>query len=151
MKSSPICFQSVPRSGLTLFEVVISLAILLVSMAAIAPLVATGSRAAINANLASEAALRCETKLAEILAGVEPMTPTASVPFVDSSSWTWTLEVATANGVDNLLMLTVTVRSADPAAGDQAVATLVRWTRDPSVFADAEEIAAAEQPTGSVQ
>ena len=64
-----------PRTpgGFTLLEVLVSLSIFLVAYAALAQLYTTGSKAAIAAALETQAVLRCESKLAELIAGVESL------------------------------------------------------------------------------
>ena len=59
------------RNGLTLFELLLALAIFLASLAALAHSCWTsGSRAAAQAKLQTEAILRCESKLGELVSGI---------------------------------------------------------------------------------
>lgn len=84
------------RSGVTLLEVLLALGILLLSLAAIGQLYANGVRGSLRAKLQTEAILRCETKLAEIVAGVEPFQTVNDVPFPDDSAWTWSATLTAA-------------------------------------------------------
>ena len=59
------------RSGFTLLEVIISLAIFVSAFAAFSQLFTLGSRAAVQAALQTQAAVRAEAKMAEVVAGVE--------------------------------------------------------------------------------
>lgn len=133
------------RSGLTLYEVVLSLAILVGAMAVLSGLIATGSRAASQSRLRTEAMLLCQAKLAEVVAGVEPMTPVSGAPFVAApAEWRWDLQVLPGPHAD-LLELQVSVSHL---AGDNSVdaqVSLVRLIRDPQLFEQAASASAAGQ------
>lgn len=136
------------RRGLTLFEVLISLAIFVVSMAALSQLISTGVQAAARARLQTQAVLRCESKLAEVLAGVEPMETLSPTPFEDDPSWTWSLEIGSGPHLD-LLELNVTVSHAGESDLAAASYSMSRYVRDPQIYADAAlaaEEAAMEDP-----
>ena len=97
------------RRGLTLFEVVISLGILLGALAAVSQLISIGSRAAVQSQVRTQAILRCESKLSEILASAEMMQAVEDMPFEDQEpGWAWSLYVAEGPHID-LLELEVTV------------------------------------------
>jgi general secretion pathway protein I len=67
--------QSLPtRRGLTLLEVVVSMAIFLMAVVAIWQLVAFGTERAIDVKLQAETSLRCQSKLAEVMIGAQPFT-----------------------------------------------------------------------------
>ena len=128
---------STGRRGLTLFEVVISLGIFLGALAAVGQLISTGSRAAIQAQLKTQAILRCESKLAEVLAGAETMQPVDEMPFDDQATgWTWALQVAEGPHAD-LLALDVTVTHTGGNRLGNVSYTLKRYVRDPQLFLDA--------------
>ena len=61
--------RSSRRSGLTLYEVVLSLVILAGSMTALAELIGTGRRAAVQSKLRTQAVLLCQSKLSEVVSG----------------------------------------------------------------------------------
>lgn len=125
--------------GLTLFEVVLALSILLVSVAALGQLISTGSRAAVTAQLRTEAVLRCQSKLDEIVAGVEPLQSAADVPFDDQpNQWSWTLNIGDGP-VDGLLFLELTVNHVGAGTAGNASFTLERYLRDPQLFLDAAD------------
>ena len=70
-----------PRAAMTLLEVILALAILAGSLAVLGELTRQGMHNAEAARAESEAQLLCESKLAEIAAGIAP--PEA----VTSASW----------------------------------------------------------------
>lgn len=123
-------------SGFTLFEVLISLAIFLTALAALSQLVSTGVQASSRARLETQAILRCESKMAEVLAGVEPLETLAATPFEDDPSWTWSLEIGAGPHVD-LLELNVTVSHTGVSDLATVSYSMSRYIRDPQLFIDA--------------
>lgn len=123
------------RRGLTLFEVLISLAIFVGSMAAIGQLVATGVRGALRARLQTQAVLRCESKMAEVVAGISPFHPASDTPFVDDPAWTWSMSLAPG---PNQELFLVEVTTAHQAGGQLGAVTfsLRRLVRNPQIFID---------------
>ena len=81
------------RSGLTLLEVLIALSIFVAAFAAISQLFTLGSRAAIQASLETQAVLRCESKLAEVVAGIESLEAADGTAYEDDPRWVWSLAV----------------------------------------------------------
>ena len=82
------------RAGVTLLEVLLATVILATSLAALGQMISNGVMAGVRCEQQAEAAVRCQSKLDELLAGVEPLTPVSAASFSDDPSWTWTLEVA---------------------------------------------------------
>jgi len=120
------------RGGITLLEVLIALAIFLGAITVIGQIINTGSQAAIAAQQQAEAVRRCETVLAEALAGSIPMQD-ASGNFEDDTDWSWSVIVLDGPHVD-LLSLEVTVTHADQFGNEDERFTLVRWARNPELF-----------------
>ena len=139
------------RRGITLYEVVLSTAIFLVSLAALSELFATGSRAAIQSRLQSEATLRCQGKLSEVLGGIVPITAVSGGSFEDGGTdWTWSLNVADGPHA-NLLALEVTVSHLDQTGNPDATSSLRRLTRNPQSFLDAASLEAEFEQAQSTQ
>ncbi len=122
------------RSGLTLFELLLALAIFVTSLAALAQLINAGSRAAIEGQLQTEAIVRCESKLAEVLAGVEFIENTSDTAFADDTDWTWSLAVQ-PSPVPDLIDLKMTVSHQGNSALASSSYSLRRYVRDPRLFA----------------
>jgi type II secretion system protein I len=116
--------------GLTLFEVLLSLAIFVMAMAAIGQLVSNGMRGAVRARLETQAVLRCESKLAEVLAGIEPLQAVSSTTFPDDPNWNWSLSIA-AGPTEDLLDLEVLVEHPASTGAGQVSFALRRLMRDP--------------------
>lgn len=122
-----------PRKGLTLFELLLALAIFLASLAALAQLLASGSRAAAQAKLQTEAILRCESKLGELVSGIAPITAVAGGTFADDPRWSW--QSTAADGPwPNLQLVEVRVSHAGRNSLGHSTYTLRRYVRDPRLF-----------------
>jgi general secretion pathway protein I len=131
-----------PRAGISLFEVLLALGIFLAAVVTLTQLSETGMRAAVQARLQTHAILRCESKLAEIATGVEPLEDVADQPFPDDENWVWSLESGAGPHTD-LLQVTVTVEYLGETQLATAGFSLSRLIRDPAVFAAAAEADAA--------
>jgi type II secretory pathway pseudopilin PulG len=110
---------------------VISLVIFVASATVIGQLVSNGVRAAVRSRLESQAILRCESKLSEIVAGAITMQATSDVPFTDDSSWTWSSSVQAG---PNPALYLVQVKVSHPSSGQLSDLsyTLSRLVRDPN-------------------
>ncbi|MCH9655449.1 MAG: hypothetical protein K0U86_08235 [Planctomycetes bacterium] len=125
------------RSGITLLEVLISLSIFLGALAAISQLISIGSRAALQAQLRTQAIIKCQSKLAEVLAGVQPMESVSLIAFEDDDeNWKWSLDVEPGD-YENLLKLMVTVQYAGETETIFSSYQLTRQVRDPAMLLDA--------------
>jgi hypothetical protein len=100
-------------------------------------LVSNGSRASVRAQLLTEASLRCESKLAELISGVELLQNTQGAPFADQpDAWDWSATI-TPSAIPDLLQVQVTVRHLRGGVPDDVAFTLDRLIRDPQLFLDA--------------
>ena len=75
LRASGTTARNQHRPGLTLLEIVLSLAIFFGALAILSQLSWNGARAAVQARLKTQAIIRCEAKLAEVLAGAETLSP----------------------------------------------------------------------------
>jgi Tfp pilus assembly protein PilV len=140
------------RKGLSLFEVLIALAIFVCSMAAIGQLVSSGVRAAVQARLQSQAVLRAETKMAEAVAGITSLHG-ASGTFTDDPTWSWVV-ASTQSQHEGLYLVEVTVTHAGVTTSARQSFALRRLVRDPQIALDEyakeqEEAANATSTSGS--
>lgn len=121
------------RRGFSLFEVVLSLAVFLAAFSALSELSSSGMSSAVQARLRTKAILRCESKLAELAAAVEPLEDIDGQTFEDDPNWSWSLATTSGTHAD-LLLLTVTVNydgGTEMAASGFSMTQLIR---DPVVF-----------------
>lgn len=128
--------QSRNRHGLTLLEIILSLAIFFGALAILSQLGWNGTRNGVRARLKTQAIIRCETKLAEVLSGAESLTPKSRVPFPDSSAWNYSVSISETQFPD-LLQVDVTVAHSGGTQLANIDFTLRRWMRDPSLFMNA--------------
>ena len=124
------------RTGFSLMEILLATSILLGSLIVLGNLAAVGRMHAEDADGLTTAQLICQTKLNEILAGLEPIRPVENEPLADAPSWVYSVEVESVDRLD-LASLRVTV-SEDVAELDDATQgrrgewfALTRWIRDP--------------------
>src|SRR6516225_4012551 len=78
-----------PRRGLTLLEVIISLAIFLFAMVAVGRLITMGANHA--RDIQGREAQLCQSKLAELVSGVSPM-QSGEGDFEEAPDWHWSVE-----------------------------------------------------------
>lgn len=135
------------RRGLTLFEVVVSLAIFMGAIAAIGQLISTGARGAVYAKLQTQAVIRCETTLGEILGGYIPLHSTSGT-FSDDSTWTWSVSVAPGQH-PGLSIVEVTASHGGRSSMSNVSYTLRRLLRDPALAMQAYENQLALQQSQS--
>lgn len=131
------------RRGLTLLEVLLSLGLFLGALAALSQLWYGGVRASVQARLTTQAILRCESKLNEVIAGAVPLQTTGDTPFDDDSNWTWNLHVETGPHTDTLLA-TVTVSHPGQGGLSSSSHQLRRLIRDPQVWTAAQQATTEE-------
>ncbi|QDT32849.1 hypothetical protein [Thalassoglobus polymorphus] len=124
------------RKGITLFEVVLALAIFLGATAVIGQVLQNGSRAATRAQLTGDAAVRCERKMNEVLSGVLPLSAENRAPFEDSAAWVWTVNVLDSE-VIGLLKVEVIVEHLSSRGDVNNSFQLTRLVRDPQIYEEA--------------
>jgi hypothetical protein len=133
--------------------VIVALAIFMGSIAAIGQLVSNGVRGAVQAKLRSQATVRAESKMAEIVAGVVPLHGGMGGTFPDDPSWSWSMTAA-GGSQEGLYFVEVTaVHASTTSAGRQSY-SLRRLVRDPQIELDAyakqqAEAAASSSSSGS--
>ena len=128
---------------MTLLEIILALTIFFGAMAALSQLAWNGSRAAVQARLRTQAIIRCEAKLAEVIAGAEALQPKTRVSFSDNAQWTYSITVAESQYPD-LMQVQVTVAHTGNSRLANVEFSLSRWMRDPSLFLDAAELQKTE-------
>lgn len=132
------------RGGLTLYEVLLAIAIFFPALAVLGQGIATGSRAGVQARLQSQAILRCESALAEVVSGASPMQSSTGMAFPDGAAgWSWDLEVLAGPHL-HLLELQVTANYLSESGMNTASYTLTRYVRDPQLYIDAAALEAME-------
>jgi len=123
------------RRGLSLLEVILSIGILAMSLVAISELVTTGFRSASMSRLLSEAQMLCDTKMAEVAAGVLPLEAVAGASIEENENWQYDVEINQGD-IPGLLVVIVTVREA--SSSDPVEFYVTRFLPDPDFDPAAE-------------
>lgn len=148
------------REGFSLLEVILALAILGVSMAVLGEVARLATRNAAYARDMAQAQLLCESKMAEIAAGIawpEPVAgariaPEDLVDPADPVPWVYSIRTASVEE-PGVIRVEVTVSQDLPPARRPAACMLVRWIADPGIELseppEAEESPATSSGTSS--
>ena len=121
---------AVPRSGLTLLEVIVAMAIFLMSIAAIFQLLSLGNDRAVDAKLKAKTSLRCQSKLSEIIVGAQDLTSTGSYnACTDDPDMQWKMEATQATAA-GLYTVKVFVK-VDLPTGKSVESQLIQMILDP--------------------
>lgn len=140
------------RSGLTLMEVMLAIAIFGLALVAIGELIRIGSLSAAAARDLTEGQRLCNNVMAEVGAGIIPPESASETPIEGSEDWLYTIESAPLEEQEGMLRISVTVEQDKSLFVRPARFTLVRWMTDPAATeaAQAATAAAAESTaTGS--
>ncbi len=120
------------RPGISLLEVLVALGVFLLSLVAIFRLVTFASERAVDVHYESRALQLCQSKMAEAIAGVVPVSsPQSETPFDEDSDWSWSMDSEQGN-VAGLWNVTVRVSRQRPDGSKMEVA-LSRMILDPSL------------------
>jgi type II secretion system protein I len=128
---------------MTLLEVLVALGIFLIALVGIVKLVSLGGEQARLVQLNAQATQLCQSKLAEVVAGVVPLSSQSDVPFDEDPDWLWSLD-ANQGDIAGLWKLTVRV-SREQSDGSRIECSLDRMLLDPSLRGstlDAQSLAA---------
>ncbi|SRR5690606_27499174 len=136
------------RRGLSLLEAIIAIAILGGAMAVIGESVRLGTLAAADAQEYSMGQILAESKMAELAAGWQMLSPIPRTPLEVAPDWLYTVEVQPVDQ-QGLLAVAVTVER-DPLQTSRPVSvTLYRWMIDPQLILDLQTQAAAAAEAAS--
>lgn len=127
--------RSTNRHGLSLLEVILSLAILGLSMAIIGRLYFLGYRSAMQTRYRSEANMIADTKMAELASGVLPLDGGGG-SIEENPEWRYAAEVQQSQQ-PGLLLSTVTVTRSDEVI--PITVSLVRFIPDPDYEPEEDE------------
>jgi hypothetical protein len=132
---------------LTLLEAMLALAILGLSIAATGELVRIGMRSAAAARDLTTAQLLCESKMAEISAGIVPAEPVLRMQDEFDPEWVYSIEQQIIEQ-PGLLAIRVTVEKDIDVDQRPISFSLVRWIPDPSMALMPQEMTSESTTTG---
>ncbi len=118
------------RAGLSLLEVILSIAILGGAMVVIGQLFNLGYRSALQVRMRSDANLLCDSKMAELAAGVLPVTSSGNQQIPESPGWNYSVDVQPSQQI-GLLIATVTVEQNAEVSSVPVSMSIVRFLPDP--------------------
>jgi type II secretory pathway pseudopilin PulG len=118
------------RAGFSLLEVVLALTILVGAIAVLGELVRLGTTNAGNARDLTQAQLLCESKMAEISAGLLVPEVVQGAPCEYDPEWLYSIDIQPTD-MPGLVALRVTVFQDLPLNQRPAEFSLVRWMQDP--------------------
>jgi Tfp pilus assembly protein PilV len=118
------------RTGISLFEVVLSLVILVSTLAAIGQLISSGGRGAVRSRLLTQGVFLAESLMAEMISGAAPLASQTGVPFPDEPRWTADVTIESEAQAD-LYLVTVRVQHQSDSSMGFVNYELSRLVRDP--------------------
>ena len=128
--------QSV-RPGLSLLEVLVAMAIFLLSIIGISQLVSFASDRALEVQMRNQSVRLCQSKLAELKAGILPLSSQGDTPFDEDSDYRWSV-TADQGTVPNLWQITVKV-TREKSNGDVIESSLSQMVLDPSIVGSTQD------------
>jgi type II secretion system protein I len=133
--------RSARRAGLSLIEVLASLAIFLMALVALVHLVNTASNMAHEAHHRSNAARICQSKMACVISGIVPLQGQSDAEVEDEPEYHWSMTVdgGSAQGLSNV---TVTVTFSGSKEYPIS-ASLSRMVLDPTVCGSTMDLTAS--------
>ncbi|MFL5241167.1 MAG: hypothetical protein ACJ8FY_03585 [Gemmataceae bacterium] len=136
------------RSALNLLEVLVALAIFLISMGALHYLVTLCSERVMEIKERSQAARLCQSKMNEVMAGAVALQSQNDSAFDEDPDWRWSLECSQSSESTNLWTVKVTVRNQkDGKSGLEE--TLTQMVLDPSMRGSTLDLAASSSSTST--
>jgi general secretion pathway protein I len=119
------------RSGFSLFEVLLALAIFLLAIGALSQTIFLANEQALAAEHKARATQLCQSKLAEVIAGVVPLESQNQTPFEEDENFVWSLECQSgqAEGLWNVKVYVARLRSDGTILED---CTLTQMVLDPT-------------------
>lgn len=126
------------RSGLSLLEVILSIAILGGSMVMIGQLYHLGYRSALQARLRNDANIIADSKMAELAAGVLPLESSGNSPIDEHPGWSYSVDLQSSLQL-GLFMATVTVSYGEESNNIPTSLSIVRFIPDPDYEPEEDE------------
>ena len=118
------------RSGLSLLEMILAIAILGGALVVIGQLVNIGYHSASEARLRSQANILVDSKMSEVSAGIIELNSSSGVAIQESPGWIYSVSVEPSDHL-GLLMVTVTVEQTASSAANPISMSMVRFLPDP--------------------
>ena len=118
------------RRGFTLMEVILAMTVLSITLGMIYSVASRGSRYGVKARKETTAQLLCESKLAEISAGITPAAVVSGAISEVDDGWVYSVDME-ATDLEGVVLLRVTFVENVPERKQPIRFSLMRWIRDP--------------------
>jgi Tfp pilus assembly protein PilV len=125
------------RRGLSLLEVIISLAIFLMSITAIGHLITMAGKQAVDASQRNEATRLAQAQLNRVIAGIVPLSSQGDTPFDDAPDYSWSVDAEQQGSVNGLW--TVTVKVTRERSDGKIQVALSQMVLDPSIVGSTQD------------
>ncbi|MCH8922709.1 MAG: prepilin-type N-terminal cleavage/methylation domain-containing protein [Planctomycetes bacterium] len=130
------------RRGFTLMEVILAMTVLSITLGMIYSVASRGSRYGMRARQETKAQLLCESKLAEISAGITPAAEISGAVSEVDDGWRYSVDIEPVDELEGLVRLRVTFVENVPDRKQPVQFSLMRWIRDPAAVLPEESEAA---------
>jgi hypothetical protein len=114
-----------------LLEVIVAMAIFLMSIVVLGQLVTMGGERALEIDQQGEAGLLAQSKMSEVIWGAVPLQSTSDQAFDEAPDYKWSMTADQNTTVSNLWNVTVTV-TRDRSDGSKVESVLSQMILDPS-------------------
>ncbi|RIK80883.1 MAG: hypothetical protein DCC68_10020 [Planctomycetota bacterium] len=128
--------SNLSRPAFSLLEVILALAILAASMAVLGQLVQFGMTNARRAEDMTQAAIICESIMAEIVAGDRGLTNESAATYEENDTFVYSIDIPTG-AQEGLLEVHVVVETNPEYSAEPIRCALVRWMVDPDYASSA--------------
>jgi Tfp pilus assembly protein PilV len=132
------CGSRVRRNGLSLLEVILSIAILGGAMVMIGQLYHLGYRSALQARMRNDANIIADSKMAELAAGVLPLESSGNNMVEEFPGWSYSVDLQSSLQ-PGLFMATVNVSYGDQSNDVPTSLSIVRFIPDPDYEPEEDE------------
>jgi general secretion pathway protein I len=130
------------RRAFSLLEVMVAMAIFLMALVGIGQLITLGGDQALEVQQQSQAIRLCQSKMAEVIAGVVPLSSQNDAPFDEDPDWNWSMDAEQQGGAANPWTVTIRITRAGQD-NKYVVASLSQVVFDPTQRGSTLDIAAA--------
>ena len=132
LRSSPdLAMRGHRRRGLSLLEVLVALAIFLMSLVALGQLITLGSDMARDVQWMSRALMLAQSRMAELNVGSLPLTSVSETPCDEDTDFNWSVDAQTG-ATQGLYEVTVTISRQRPD-GSKFETKLNQFVLDPTI------------------
>jgi general secretion pathway protein I len=128
------------RSGLSLLEVILALAILAMSVAVLSQITKQATDNGLMARRLATAQMLCDSKMSEVLAGAIPLTSNSWTQITDmpqSGTWYYQIQTTNTERPDMIGVRLSVTDQPDSTTENPELFHIVRWMIDPNLGLDA--------------